>query len=159
MYIGDDNANNEQVKKNQEIKMQNKIIENTEKSFTSEKFDITNIENGKDSIYENEKMTITLTTTENQKKQNSENAKATTINLGECEDLLRQSYNISDEQKIYMMKIDAIQDGYKIPYVKYDVYSKLNGTNLVKLNLTVCKNTKVDISIPITITESLDKLL
>ena len=78
-------------------------------------------------------MTITLTTTENQKKQNSENVKTTTINLGECEDLLRQSYNISDEQKIFMRKIDAIQEGYKIPYVKYDVYSKLNGTNLIQV--------------------------
>ena len=155
---GNDEINNDQVKKLQEIKMQNKIIENAEKGVTSEKFDTTNIERGKDAIYENEKLTITLTTTENQKKPNSENGKTTTIDLGECEDLLRQVYNISDDQKIFIKKIDVIQDGYKIPYVKYDVYSKLNGSNLVKLNLTVCKNTKVDISIPIDITDSLDKL-
>ena len=103
-------------------------------------------------------MTITLTTTENQKNKSNENINITTINLGECEDLLRQFYNISDEQKIYMKKIDVIQDGYKIPYVKYDVYAKLNGSNLVKLNLSVCKDTKVDISIPIILSENLDKL-
>ena len=139
--------------------MLNKILENIEKSITSDKYDITNVESGTDEIFQTKTMNITLTTTENQKNQNSENVNTTTINLGKCEDLLRQTYNISDDQKIYMKKIDVIQEGLKIPYVKYDVYSKLNGNNLIKLNLTVCKNTKVDISIPITITESLDKLL
>ena len=104
-------------------------------------------------------MTITLTSTENQKNQNHENINTTLIILGICEDLLRQAYNISDEKKIYMKKIDIIQDGYKIPYVKYDVYSKLNGSNnLIKLNLSVCENTKIDIIIPIIISENLDKL-
>ena len=96
-------------------------------------------------------MTITLTTTDNQKYQNSENINTTTIDLGECENLIRQEYNISDEQKLYIKKIDVIQDGLKIPYVQYNVYSKLNGNNLIKLNLTVCKNNKIDISIPISI--------
>ena len=59
---------------------------------------------------------------------------------------------------IYMKKIDVIQEGMKIPKVEYDVYSKLNGSSLVKLNLSYCSNSKVDISVPIEITESLDKL-
>ena len=80
------------------------------------------------------------------------------INLINCENLLREAYYISDEEKIYMRKIDVIDEGYDIPYVKYDVYSKLNGSSLVKLNLTICKNSKVDIFIPIAISESLDKL-
>ena len=46
----------------------------------------------------------------------------------------------------------------KIPKIEYDVYCALFGTNLIKLNLTVCKNTKISISIPMIITEDIDKL-
>ena len=122
---------NEEEKKVQEIKMQNKIIENVEKGFTSDKYDATNVDNGIDDVIETETMTITLTTTDNQKYQNSENINTTTIDLGECENLIRQEYNISDEQKLYIKKIDVIQDGLKIPYVQYNVYSKLNENNLI----------------------------
>ena len=149
---------NEQDKKAQEIKIQNTIIQNLERYISLNKFNTTNIENGNDDIFENEKMTITLTTTENQRNQNIDNINTTIINLGNCEDLLREAYNIPNEQKIYMRKIDVIQEGMKIPYVKYDVYSKLNGSNLVKLDLSVCKNSKIDIFIPITISENLDIL-
>ena len=57
-----------------------------------------------------------------------------------------------------MRKIDVLQEGMKIPKVEYDVYAKLNGNNLVKLNLTVCQNTKISLSIPVTLTENIDKL-
>ena len=40
--------------------------------------------------------------------------------------------------------------------VEYDVYYKL-GSNLIKLNLTLCRKSKISISIPIVITENLDK--
>ena len=57
-----------------------------------------------------------------------------------------------------MKTIEVFQDGMKIPKIEFDVYSKLSGTNLVKLNLTVCENSKISISIPIILTESLDIL-
>ena len=60
-------------------------------------------------------MTITLTTTENQNNQEKENI--TTISLDECESILRGIYNISSNKKIYMKKIDIIQDGMKIPKI------------------------------------------
>ena len=138
--------------------MYNKIIENIEKSFTSDKYNTSNIEKGKDDIFKTEKMTITLTTTENQKNKNHENINTSLVILGECENLLRKAYNITDDQKIFMKKIDVVQEGYNIPFVKYDLFSGLNGnTNLIKLNLTVCENTKVDIIIPIILSENLDK--
>jgi len=61
---------------------------------------------------------------------------------------LRKQYKISDEEKIYIKKIDVKQEGLKIPKVEYDVYYPFTPNNLTKLNLTVCQNTKVDISIP-----------
>ena len=81
----------------------------------------------------------------------------TNIGLGECENILRKIYTIPVEKKLYMKKIDVKQEGMKIPKVEYDVYFKLNGTNLVKLNLSHCEKTKIDLSIPLKITQSLIK--
>ena len=82
----------------------------------------------------------------------------TNINLGQCEIELRQFYNLSDDKIIYMKKIDINIPGRKTPKVIFDVYCKLNETNLIKLNLSICQNIRVEISIPIKITENLDKL-
>ena len=57
-----------------------------------------------------------------------------------------------------MKKIDIKQEEMNTLKVEYDIYCKLFGTNLIKLNLTVCKNSKISIFIPIVITEDLDKL-
>ena len=77
----------------------------------------------------------------------------TTINLGECETLLRNYYNISSNETLYMKKIDIKQEGTKSLKVEYDIYWKLFGKNLIKLNLKVCEKSKISISIPIIITE------
>ena len=42
--------------------------------------------------------------------------------------------------------------------VEHDFYAKLLGKNLIKLNLTVCKQSKIIISLPIVINENIDKL-
>ena len=99
-------------------------------------------------------MSITFTTTQNQK--NNINKNVTTIDLGECEKELRFHYNLSINETLYMKKVEVVQEGMKIPKIEYDVYSRLFGTNLIKLNLTVCKNSKILISIPIELDENLD---
>ena len=45
----------------------------------------------------------------------------------------------------------------KIPKVEYEIYYPLYDTKLIKLNLTVCKNNKIEILIPVKITDDLDK--
>ena len=124
--------------------------------FTSENYNTSDVDSGKEAIIENNEMTITLTTSENQK--NNINNNKTSIDLGDCEIELRRYYNISNDKKLYMKKIDIEQSGYKIPKVEYDIYCKLNNTNLIKLNLSICSNIKIDLYVPIKITESLDKL-
>ena len=101
-------------------------------------------------------MTVTFTTTQNQK--NNLNNNMTSIDLGECEILLRKYYNLTDNDTLYMKKLDIIQEGLKIPKVEFDVYCKLNGSNLVKLNLSVCQNSKMILSVPVEIEDNLDKL-
>jgi hypothetical protein len=82
----------------------------------------------------------------------------TSIDLGECEDLLRDYYNITKDEKLYMKKIDVFLEGMKIPKIEYEVYAKLNGTKLEKLNKSICEKTKISLNVPIILTENLDKL-
>ena len=49
----------------------------------------------------------------------------TIVDLGKCENILRQVYNISDNLKLFMKKTDIIIEGMKIPKIEYDVYCKL----------------------------------
>ena len=97
-------------------------------------------------------MTVTLTTTKNEKNDEN-NINVTTINLGDCEKILKEIYNISNNNSLFMKKIEVQQEGMMIPKIEYDVYYKLNGTKLIKLNLSYCSNVKIDISIPVKINE------
>ena len=55
-----------------------------------------------------------------------------------------------------MKKIDILQEGMKIPKVEYDVYSKLSGLNLEKLNLSICSECQISLLNPSIIKKNLD---
>ena len=142
--------------KEEEIKAYDNILKNMEEILTSNNYDTTKIDNGKDEIIEIEKIKVVLTTTENQK--NNINSDMTTIDLGDCETSLRQVYNLTNGEKIYIKMIENEQEGMKIPKVEYDIYSKLNGENLTKLNISSCKNDQISLSIPVDDIGNIDKL-
>ena len=146
----------EREKSSEEIKAKDKFMENIETEFTSGEYNTSNIDSGQDDVIEKDNMKITLKAANN--KENNTNYNITQINLGECENKLRLYYNISKEKSLYLKQIEVNQDGMKIPKIEYDIYSKLNGNNLVKLNKSVCRDVKVDIFIPIIISENIDKL-
>ena len=50
--------------------------------------------------------------------------------------------------------MDFKEEGMKIPKIEYEVYYPLNDTHLFILNLTICKNIRIDISIPIDINDN-----
>ena len=54
--------------------------------------------------------------------------------------------------------IDIFQEGIKTPKIEYNVYCKLKGNNLIRLNLTVCGDSKIFLSIPMELSENIDKL-
>ena len=146
----------EQASNEEQIAYYDNILKLMETGFISKNYNTSNIDLGNDEIIKADKFIVTLTTTENQR--NNRNNNMTSIDLGECETLLRNFYNISDNETLYMKKIDIIQDGMKTVKVEYDVYCKFSGMHLVKLNLTVCGKSKISLSIPIVINEPLDKL-
>ena len=143
-------------KKEKEIKLMNIMLKNVEAGLKYNDYNTTNLENGEEDIISIERMTITLTTTQNQK--NNKNNNVTIIDLRNCENKLREVYEIPDNEILYMKKIDIIQEGMRIPKIEYDIYYKFKKTNLVKLNLSECGNNQISLAIPIEITESLDKI-
>ena len=140
--------------KDEEIKCCDNILKKIENGFTSRNYNTSSLDNGKDKIIETEKIRITLTTTQNQRNNIFKNM--TNIDLGECETLLKNYYNISDDESLYIKKLDIFQEGMKTLKVEYDVYAKLHGNNLEILNLTVCRRRKITMSIPIILPENID---
>ena len=126
--------------------IQEQILENIQELFHTG-FNRTNIDKGNDLIIINSKVSYTITTTSNQK--NNENNNVSTINLGECENKLKHNYNISKTDSLYILKVDALIDN--ILKVEYEVYYPFTINNFTKLNLSICKNIKIEISIPIII--------
>ena len=149
------NTISEDLEREDEINKYNKILEKIESLFTSDNYDLTDIDRGEDQIINAHKIQITFTNTENQK--NNIKSNMSTIDLGECETLLRNYYNLTNKQTIYIKKLDITQDGMKAKKVEYNVYSKLSSKKLEKLNLTICENTKISINIPIEIEGNIDK--
>ena len=149
--------NIEEDKGEENYTAQDIILTNVEFSFTSEEYNTSNLDNGQEEIIKDEIMQITLTTTEIQRNNyNKNNNNSTSIDLGECETLLRKENNISDEELLYMRKIDVYQEGMQIPKVEFDIYYKENNNKLKKLNLTICENTKICLSYPVNISENID---
>ena len=117
---------------------------------------ITDIDNGKDKKIIEKDLTIILTSTLNQK--NNEDKNNITMNLGQCENILKNKYNISKNDSLYILQIVSEEEGMKIPKIEYEVYYPLNNSNkLTKLDLSLCKDTKIEISIAVKINDTLDK--
>ena len=154
-----DNMIKNQVKgktKEEENKYYDNILKILKEALTSENYDTSDIDNGKEENIETEKMKITITTTKNQK--NNMNSNTTIIDLGNCENALKKYYNLSNGSLLYMVKLEVNQDGMKIPKIEYELFSKLKGNNLEKLTLTACKNIKINILHPYEGKDNLDKL-
>ena len=151
------NEENKQNIENENIKAHDIIINSIEEEFTSNDYNTSNLENGNDEVIEYEQMTITITTAESQ-KNDSKNKNVTNIDLGECEYILKEVYNISNEDVLFIIKKEVKQEGMKIPKIEFDVFSYLKTKNLIKLNLSYCSQAKIDLSIPIIISENIDKI-
>ena len=146
---------NNKITKEIEIYCYDKIIKGIEDIYTSTYFDTSKFCNGQDEIIEIDKIKVILTTTENQK--NNLNNDNITIDLRDCEQSLKQAYNLPDDEILYIKMLEISQEEMRIPKVEYDIYAKLNGINLTKLSLESCENNLIFLLIPVTI-DNVDKL-
>ena len=109
---------------------------------------ITN-EEKKDIIIEGNKVKYQITSSYNQinKKYNN----ISTIKLGECENILKNHYNISKSETLIIFKIDIYEEGLLMPIIEYEVYHPVT---LAKLDLEICFDEKIEITVPIKINEN-----
>jgi surface protein len=89
-----------------------------------------------------------ITTSDNQKINEYKNI--STIQLGECESILRGKYNIDPEIPLIIFKVDHYIPGILIPVIGYEIYHPINKT---KLDLKHCKEETIDFKIPVSINE------
>ena len=82
-------------------------------------------------------------------KNNNKNEE-TTIYLNNCENILRQQYNINNEEDLIIYKLDYNIEGLPIPIVEYEIFNPISKE---KLNLKFCQETKIYINIPVSIDE------
>jgi hypothetical protein len=100
----------------------------------------------KDAIYQ-----ITSSDNQNNKIYNN----ISTIKLGECENKLKRYYNLSQNENLLIFKVDIYEEGLLIPIVEYEIYHPYS---LVKLDLEICTNVKIQVSLPVVIdNEDIDK--
>ena len=67
------------------------------------------------------------------------------VDLGECENKLKKKYNISDEYSLIIFKIDIENSDKSYTFVQYEVF---NPETYRQLNLDICDNIMINITIP-----------
>ena len=105
-------------------------------------------EDKNDYIIESSDIKYQLTTSDNQNKNEYDNM--TTILLGDCEERLKIENHIDPDETLIIFKYDVYEEGLLIPTIEYEIYNPLT---LEPLDLNICKETKISISIPVKIDE------
>ncbi len=137
-------------KNNQTV--QDNIIKSIKTEITNGNLNsiISNIKDGdkNDYILQDNDAIYQITSSDNQ--NNNEYNNISSILLGDCEQKLKDHYKIDKDEPLIIFKIDIKEEGLKIPIIEYEIY---NPYNLEKLELDVCKDIKINISIPVSIDE------
>ena len=67
------------------------------------------------------------------------------LNLGECENRLKNHYNIDKDLPLIILKIDYFLNYSLIPVILYELFDP---TTKKKLNLTICDNISINLNVP-----------
>ena len=123
----------------------NIIQENINSLFDSEKGKSQVIKGGNDIIYQ-------LTNGKNEKElfqgDMINNQNLTILDLGECENKLKIEYNIDYNDSLIYLKKENINVKASEKDVQYEIFEPHNFT---KLNLSICKDEKINIYFPLTL--------
>ena len=106
---------------------------------------LTNDYHGDNTIIQTENVALQLSTLEEQK--DSLNPTISTIDLGECEKILKDHYNISKNDSLIILKIDIKSEDLSSTYVQYEVYNPKDLTSPLSLNY--CEEVKIVVNVPV----------
>jgi len=145
----DEIKNNEKIIviiKENKTKVSNELYLNIKDSITKE-LKKTNF--NKSIVYTDESLELTFALETTKSLKESKNiSNITTIDLGICETKLKIENHIPINDSLYILMINALFLKEKIQKVDYEVYYSFNKINLTKLDLSICKDKKIEISIP-----------
>ena len=77
------------------------------------------------------------------------------IDLGKCEELLREQKGIDEKTELIILKFEKITNKASEKNVQYEIY---NPNTKEQLDLSICKTTSIDLYIPITLSEETQNL-
>ena len=144
--------NQTQEKINENRLKKDEIIKNIKEDLIKGKLDflLQNVINGtkQDLIAIDNDIIYQITTSENQNNNNYSNI--STINLGECENKLKEVYHIDNNLSLIILKIDYFMEQIFIPVIGYEVYHPIDK---FQLDLSHCKDIMIKLNIPVSINE------
>jgi len=106
-------------------------------------------ENQEDIITSKDNVTYQMTTSDSQK--NNSNKNISSIDLGDCEDKLKEVYKINASLPLIIFKVDYYSTDTLIPIIGYEIYHPINKS---KLDLKYCEEILIKLNIPVNIDES-----
>ena len=105
------------------------------------------ISSNKSQIIQTENVIFQISTLAEQKNNNSN---ISSIDLGECETILKNNSGLSDDDDLIIYKIDTKNSDSKQTYVQYEVY---NPKTLNIMSLDECKDIHILINTPVNLNE------
>ena len=100
--------------------------------------------NGNISIIQTENVKFQISTYDYQKNQKNPNI--STLDLGKCENILKDYYNISKSDSLIIFKMDAMNINLTSTFIQYEIYEPYE---YKMLNLSLCDEVKIEINNPI----------
>ena len=109
--------------------------------------------NKTNTIIKTQNAIIQLSTVEDQK--NSTDPELSNIDLGDCEQILKEANSIPYTESLIIYKTDIKTQDLSATYVIYEVYNPLT---LVKLELSVCNDVEININVPVSMSNNMEEL-
>ena len=132
------------------IDLSNQIISNIKNGSMSELINKIINENKTFIMKEGEDIHILSSLSDNLKQINY-----SSINLGDCEKLLRKEYKLKEKEEIILYEVEHYIEEFNIPIIEYALFTE-DGSR--QINLSLCDNMNILIYIPVSIDENdLDK--
>ena len=124
--------------------------EQIEELYNNLKNYILNDYDGKTIIINTGNFQIEISTLDSQKSSELSN-----VNLGECENVLKEKYCKTDEDDLIMLKFDINLKDEKSTYVQYEIYES---NSKIFLELEECSGSDVIINVPIDLESNIELL-
>ena len=123
------------------------MVLNDFKSDIIDTFDYTKINEDHNIFHKEKNVIYEITST----KCTYQDPNITTIDLGECEFILKDYYGIDINDALYIFKVDAFVEGKTGPKVEYEIYYPSDGINLRLLDISICEGKEIFIGYPLNI--------